>query len=137
VGDRPPEPPRGYPGPSLWLGLTLGREASRARIAARAAEQFAAGLVEEAVGLRARFGVHPRAFSAFGYYEALAVADGELELAAAIERDVARTNAYARRQVTWFRAEPGVTWLDGGGDPDPLPPALERVERFLDAARVS
>src|SRR3989304_3298691 len=48
-------------------------------------------LGEGAGALRGRFGVHPRAFSAFGYFEALAVADGEIEAATAIERDAGRT----------------------------------------------
>ena len=64
------EPPRGYPGPMTWLGLHVGAEIGRQRILDRAADQFASGLVEEAVALRARFGTPPRAFSAFGYFEA-------------------------------------------------------------------
>ena len=135
VGDRLPEPPRGYPGPVLWLGLRLARDESRRRIAERAAAQFDAGLVEEAVELRRRFGVHPRAFSAFGYFEALALADGRLGRAQAVAADEARTNAYARRQATWFRAEREIRWLEGDGDP--LPVACELVGRFLDRAPVS
>jgi tRNA dimethylallyltransferase len=112
VGDRLPEAPRGYPARSRWVGLRLPRAEQDARIERRAADQFAAGLVDEAVGLRARYGVHPRSFSAFGYFEALAVADGAIDLATAIARDVGRTRAYARRQATWFRSEPGIGWLD-------------------------
>jgi tRNA dimethylallyltransferase len=133
VGDRPPGRPRGYPGASRWLGLAITRSESQGRIAERAETQFAAGLVEEATALRARFGVHPRAFSAFGYYEALDLADGRLSRAEAIAGDVRRTNAYARRQLTWFRAEPGIRWLGGGGeDPDPLPAALDEVHAMLE-----
>lgn len=133
VGDRPPDRPRGYPGTSGWLGLGLSRSESQRRIAERAETQFAAGLVEEATTLRARFGVHRRAFSAFGYYEALDLADGRLSRAEAIAGDVRRTNAYARRQLTWFRAEPGIRWLAGGGeDPDPLPAALDEVHSLLE-----
>lgn len=132
VGDRLPEPPRGYPAPSLWIGLRLPRDEQDRRIAARAAAQFAAGLVEEAVALRERFGVHPRAFSAFGYFEALAVADGEIEVSTAIERDAGRTRLYARRQASWFRTEPGIRWL--GADADPRPVALELVRPWLDGS---
>ena len=85
-------------------------------------------MVEEAVGLRSRYGVHPRAFSAFGYFEALALADGEIDLATAIARDAGRTRAYARRQATWFRAEPGIGWLDPS---DPLGAAIEVGRRLL------
>jgi tRNA dimethylallyltransferase len=135
VGDRPPEPPRGYPGPSYWIGLRLGREEQDRRIVARAGAQFAAGLVGEAVTLRERFGVHPRAFSAFGYFEALAVADGEIDEATAVARDAARTRGYARRQATWFRSELGIRWL--GAEGDPLPAALEDVRPWLGEARTA
>jgi tRNA dimethylallyltransferase len=135
VGDRPPEPPRGYPGPSYWIGVRLGRDEQDRRIVARAGAQFAAGLVAEAVTLRERFGVHPRAFSAFGYFEALGVADGQIDEATAIARDAGRTRAYARRQATWFRGELGIRWL--GAEGDPLPAALESVRPWLTEARTT
>jgi tRNA dimethylallyltransferase len=128
VGDRLPEPPRGYPAQSTWIGLRVSRDEQDARIERRAADQFAAGLVEEAVGLRARYGIHPRSFSAFGYFEALAVADGEIDVPTAVARDVGRTRAYARRQATWFRSEPGIGWLDAS---DPLAAAIEAGRRLL------
>ncbi len=128
VGDAPPAPPSGYPGPVAWLGLALHPAEDRRRIAARAAAQFAAGLVDEALALRERFGVYPRAFSAFGYLEALDLADGRLTAEQARTRTVERTARYARRQRTWFRGEPGIGWLDAAGDP--LPAALEIARRL-------
>jgi tRNA dimethylallyltransferase len=133
VGDKPPEAPRGYPGPTFWIGLRVDRGEQQRRILGRAADQFEAGLIGEAVGLRERFGVHPRAFSAFGYYEALSVADGEFDEATAVARDAARTRAYARRQTTWFRGELGIRWVDANDDP--LPAALEAVRPWLEGAR--
>ena len=81
-------------------------------IAARAARQFEAGLVDEARSLRERFDPALPAFSAIGYREAWAVLDGELTLAAAIAEDARRNQAFAKRQRTWFRSEPAITWLD-------------------------
>ncbi|MGH2407260.1 MAG: tRNA (adenosine(37)-N6)-dimethylallyltransferase MiaA [Candidatus Limnocylindrales bacterium] len=133
VGDKPPEAPRGYPGPAFWIGLRVDRNEQQRRIEGRAADQFAGGLVAEAVALRERFGVHPRAFSAFGYYEALSVADGEIDEPTAIARDAARTRAYARRQGTWFRSELGIRWVDANDDP--LAAALEAVRPWLERAR--
>ena len=130
VGDVLPLPPQGYPGPMTWLGLHVGADVCRQRIADRAADQFAAGLIEEAVGLRECFGTPPRAFSAFGYFEALDVADGRLDRESAIAGTVARTLAYARRQRTWFRGERGVGWLPAGEDP--LPTALGVARRLRD-----
>jgi tRNA dimethylallyltransferase len=81
-------------------------------IAARARAQFATGLIEEAAALRQRYDTNLRAFSAFGYHEAFGVLDGSITLDQAIDRDVTRTNQFARRQRTWFRAEPDINWLD-------------------------
>ena len=55
--------------------------------------------------------------------------DGELTREAAIELDAKRNVAFAKRQRTWFRSEPGIEWLDATGDP--LPQAVEVVRRIL------
>jgi tRNA dimethylallyltransferase len=86
------------------------------RIADRARAQFAAGLMDEARSLRERFDPGLPAFSAIGYREAWAVLDGRLGREAAIDLDAQRTTAFARRQATWFRAEPGIDWLPPGSD---------------------
>jgi tRNA dimethylallyltransferase len=129
AGDVPRPAPRGYRGRSLWIGLRLEGSTHRQRIEARAREQFDAGLVEEAGRLRERFDPRLPAFSAIGYREAWAVLDGELEREAAIALDAARNVAFARRQGTWFRAEPGVAWLEAGRDP--MDEACLLVEAFL------
>ena len=122
-GDAPRPRPRGYPGPSVWIGLGLERAEHDRRIATRARAQFDAGLVEEAVALRKRFDPALAAFSAIGYQEAWALANGTLTRDEAIETDARRNIAFAKRQRTWFRAEPDVTWLDAT-DADPFEPAL-------------
>jgi tRNA dimethylallyltransferase len=111
-GDGPRPRPRGYPGPATWIGLDVERDEHARRIAERARSQFDAGLVDEAVGLRKRFDPDLPAFSAIGYREAWAVADGAATLDEAIQTDARRNVAFAKRQRTWFRAEPDVTWLD-------------------------
>jgi tRNA dimethylallyltransferase len=115
-GDAPPPPPLGYAGPVEWLGLRLAPETHRAWIARRAREQFEAGLIEEARTLRERFDTALPAFSAIGYREAWAVLDGTLTRDAAIELDATRNLQFAKRQATWFRAEPGIEWLDAARD---------------------
>jgi tRNA dimethylallyltransferase len=116
-GDIPPPAPRGYGGPVAWLGLDVDRDTHRGWITKRAHAQFAAGLVGEARALRERFDPGLRAFSAVGYREAWAVIDGRLSLEAAIDEDIRRNVAFARRQRTWFRSEPGIAWLDATADP--------------------
>jgi tRNA dimethylallyltransferase len=116
VGDADPPPARGYPAPVAWIGLDTDRERHRSWIESRARAQFDAGLVEEARALRERFDPALPAFSAIGYREAWDVIDGHATLDEAIERDIARNVAFARRQRTWFRAEPDITWLDAAAD---------------------
>ncbi|HEX5590288.1 MAG TPA: tRNA (adenosine(37)-N6)-dimethylallyltransferase MiaA [Candidatus Limnocylindrales bacterium] len=112
VGDRPLPPPLGYDGPVAWLGLDVPRPLHDRWIADRARAQFDAGLVEEARALRTRFDPSLPAFSAIGYAESWALLDGEIDRETAIERDAARNVAFAKRQRTWFRREPGIEWLD-------------------------
>lgn len=110
--DRELPPPRGYDGPVAWLGLSVDRPAHLVRIAQRARAQFDAGLIEESRALRERFDPGLPAFSAIGYREAWAVLDGRLDRDAAIAEDARRNAAFAKRQRTWFRTEPDISWLD-------------------------
>ena len=125
-GDGPRPRPRGYDGPVAWIGLDLARDEHARRIAARARAQFEEGLVDEAVGLRQRFDPSLPAFSAIGYREAWAVADGSMDRDEAVEVDARRNVAFAKRQRTWFRAEPDITWLDVTSD-NPYEHALSVV----------
>ncbi|HEV8489180.1 MAG TPA: tRNA (adenosine(37)-N6)-dimethylallyltransferase MiaA [Candidatus Limnocylindrales bacterium] len=116
-GDAPRPEPRGYDAPVAWLGLTIDPSTHRRWIAGRARAQFDAGLVEEARALRERYDPNVPAFSAIGYREAWAVLDGTLTRDEAIAEDARRNVAFAKRQGTWFRAEPGIEWLDAAGSP--------------------
>ena len=125
-GDAGPPAPLGYDGPSTWIGLRVDPPIHARWIAERARAQFESGLIEEARNLRERFDPGLPAFSAIGYREAWAVLDGELTREAAIELDAKRNVAFAKRQRTWFRSEPGVQWLDGANDPLPAATAIAR-----------
>lgn len=117
---------RGYDGEVAWIGLDVARDEHDRRIATRARAQFDAGLIDEAVALRERFDPALSAFSAIGYQEAWAVVDGEITLEQAIEQDARRNVAFAKRQRTWFRAEPDIAWLDAT-EADPFDRALALV----------
>ena len=113
----------------LKIGLFPPREALYARIQTRTGRMFAAGLVAEVEDLLAR-GVPAgvKAFEALGYRQALQVVRGELSLAQAIEDTALRTRQYAKRQMTWFRREPGIRIYTGfGDDPEILREVLAAV----------
>jgi len=130
-GDAPPPRPRGYDGPVAWIGLTLDRATHRAWIATRARAQFDAGLIDEAKALRERYDPALPAFSAIGYREAWSVLDARRSRDEAIEEDARRNAAFAKRQGTWFRAEPDVEWLDAAGSPEET--ALATARRLLES----
>lgn len=111
-GDGPLPKEVGYAGPVRELGLGLDPVIHLGWISARARAQFEAGLLDEAAALRERFDPALPAFSAIGYREAWAVIDGSLNLEQAIAEDARRNVAFVKRQRTWFRAEPGIEWLD-------------------------
>ncbi len=114
TGSASPPQPEGYPAPVTWLGLSLDPPAHRRRIRARIDDHFDSGLLDEAARLRARYPEDLSAFSAMGYREAFDVLAGRCTLGQAMARDANRTWAYARRQRTWFRSEPGIHWLEAG-----------------------
>jgi len=111
------------------LGLNPPREALNDRINRRVTRMFEEGLVEEIRGLL-RKGIPPGAkpFEAIGYRHVLAELDScnsWEETIRIIQRD---TRRYAKRQMTWFRNQPDVTWLDGTGDSDEI---KNKVHEFL------
>ena len=98
-------------------GLRLPPDELRARIARRARQMFAHGLVDEVRGLRAKFpALSETARHAIGYEEAGQVLDGVLSEEEAIHRTALRTGQYAKRQMTWFRHQADVAWIDVAPD---------------------
>jgi tRNA dimethylallyltransferase len=74
---------------------------------------FSGGLPDEVQGLwTAGFSPELRPLRSIGYRQATALLQGRATLAAAIEDTYVATRRYAKRQRTWFRAEPGLRWLD-------------------------
>jgi len=113
----------------LRIGLNPPRKALYGRLNRRAAAMFTDGLVEETRGLLERYGP-VKALDSLGYRQALAVLAGKLHVQAAMEAAQQGHRNYAKRQLTWFRREPEVHWLDGFGDDDAIRLAVfELVER--------
>ena len=99
----------------LRLGLNPDRTLLYERINARALAMFSAGLVEETRGLLAKY---PKswALSSLGYRQALQFIRGEVDLEKAIAAAQQAHRNYAKRQMTWFRREPEVEWVEGFGN---------------------
>ena len=99
------------------FALNPPREELYARINARTEQHFANGLVDEVRRLlSAGVPANSNALGAHGYRRVLEFLRGERALESAIEQTKRDVRHYAKRQVTWFRREPGVEWIDGFGD---------------------
>ena len=109
------DPLRGFR--PIKLGLNPKRELLNQRLDARAVRMFNAGLIEEVRDILSS-GVSPHAkpFESLGYQQALKVLDASLTMGQAVQSTQLETRQYAKRQVTWFRKELSVHWLDGFGD---------------------
>ncbi len=106
-------PTREYHRPAVQIGLAVDREQLRTRLADRVHHMVAAGLLEEvrrldAAGLR-EGRTAPRAL---GYAQFLRVLDGTSTVSLAADETIVATRQFARRQLTWFRADPRISWVD-------------------------
>lgn len=99
--------------PTLHIGLLVERETLYRRINDRVDAMFAAGLLDEVRALVERgFANTLTARQAIGYKEMLDVLDGTCTLAEASERIKQATRRYAKRQMTWFKADKRIHWID-------------------------
>jgi tRNA dimethylallyltransferase len=127
------------------IGLAPPRPALYARIDTRVNEMLAAGWLDEVRALvsselrdKAREnvrGIAPdsKPFQFIGYSDLRAHLEGRIPLAAAVANIQQSTRRFAKRQLTWFRREPDVHWLNSFGDaPETTAAALDLI-----AARAS
>lgn len=106
-------PMREYVRPTVQIGLEVDRDVLRARLAQRVHGMVENGLLEEIRRLESR-GLRQgkTASRALGYAQFLKVLDGVSDVAEAAEETIVATRQFARRQLTWFRADPRIAWLD-------------------------
>jgi tRNA dimethylallyltransferase len=100
----------------LRLGLNPEREALYDRINHRAEQMFGAGLIDETRRLLEKYGDSAWPLRSLGYKQAVQVLRREIDLASAIAAAQQGHRNYAKRQMTWFRREPEVHWIEGFGD---------------------
>ena len=99
----------------LRIGLNPDREALYARINDRAVKMFDEGLIAETEALLAKYGTAARPLSSLGYKQVVQFLRGELDRDSTLRAAQQAHRNYAKRQMTWFRREPEVVWVDGFG----------------------
>jgi tRNA dimethylallyltransferase len=114
--------------PAIQIGLTVPRPELDRRIAERVGRMWRGGFSDEVRRLEGEGRRDGRTASrALGYAQMLRVLAGEWTPEQAQEETVRATRRFARRQESWFRRDPRVTWLDAS-QADRLPGrALELV----------
>lgn len=102
--------------PAVFIALDFPREELYSRIDARVDAMLEAGLLQEVASLlEAGFRDALTAAQAIGYKELVPVIEGARPLDEAVEEIKRSSRRYAKRQLTWFRADPRIHWLPASG----------------------
>jgi tRNA dimethylallyltransferase len=95
------------------IGLTLDRKKLYERIEQRVEKMIKEGFLDEVKGLKERgYSSELKAFKTVGYQELLSYLEGKIDFPEAVERIKLNTRHYAKRQLTWFRKDKEIKWLD-------------------------
>ena len=116
----------------LKLGLDVSREVLYQRIDQRVEEMLQRGFIDEVRGLLESFPRECHAFRAIGYRQIAEYLEGKLTLQQAVEATKRESRRFAKRQLTWFRSDKSIVWLNGQLDIDDLrKQSAELVKEFL------
>ncbi len=97
----------------LFFGLTMPRDTLYERLEQRVHAQLEAGLLEEVRRLyEAGYGPELPAMKGITYRQLFGYLRGDYDFQTAIDLMVRDNRRYAKRQYTWFKADPRITWLD-------------------------
>ena len=119
----------------LKLGIEWPRELLYRRIEERVERMFETGFVEEVRELLRQFPEGSHAFKAIGYRQIIDYLRGDKTLAQAVEETKLESRRYAKRQLTWFRADGEIVWLNAArADEDLLGEARRKVLEFTGEA---
>jgi tRNA dimethylallyltransferase len=113
------------------IGIERERKELYQRIEKRVDGMIEHGLVEEVKGILKK-GYHPelKPLQSLGYRQVIACLNGAFDLDEAIRLIKRDTKRYAKRQLTWFKADPEVEWFT-------LPQDVERIEKRIQDALVN
>jgi tRNA dimethylallyltransferase len=113
---------------ALQIGIRVPREQLYRRIDARVDQQIAGGLIDEVKMLSEKYDWKLPSMSGIGYKQLGGYLRGEAGLEEAVEMIKRDTRHYAKRQITWFKRDERIKWLDYGKLPAP---AHALVKKFL------
>ena len=115
--------------PFIAFGLTMPRALLYRRIEQRVDVMLANGLIAEVESLLAAgYAPDSVALQSFGYRELIAYLDGDCTYMEAISQLKQNTRRFAKRQLTWFRKDTRIEWLDRSSTPDIVASLLENIE---------
>lgn len=114
----------------LKIGLSLPKEELFRRIEERIEEMLQKGWIEEVKNLLAQ-GLSPniKPFQAIGYRQIIRYLSGQIDFPEMVRLIIRETRAYAKRQITWFKADPEINWYYASSES--WPQIERRVEEFL------
>ncbi len=115
---------------SLQIGISVERAELYERIERRVERMLADGLLDEVRGLlSAGFARELKALRSIGYKESIAHVLGEIPLEEAVRLIKRDTRHYAKRQLTWFKADPNILWFEY---PEKFDTILQHVIEFYE-----
>jgi len=97
----------------LQIGIKTDREELCRKIDRRIDKMIKSGLIKETQDLIRKYSCKLPAMTGIGYKEIGQYLSGELPLLEAVQRIKFRTHQYARRQMTWFKRDERINWIDG------------------------
>ncbi len=118
------------------FGLTQDRDELYERIEARVDQMMAAGLLDEVRSLSEHSRDLP-AMNCLGYKELLSFLDGEYDLEEAVRLIKRNTRRFAKRQLTWFRGDDRIRWINLSTRPAPEDTIIEELERQIQYEEVN
>ena len=114
--------------PFIAFCLTMPRAMLYQRIEQRVDVMLANGLIAEVESLLAAgYARDTVALRSFGYKELIAYLDGKCTYLEAVEQLKQNTRRFAKRQLTWFRKDTRIEWIDRSAIPDIVAYLLEKI----------
>ncbi|HBY79781.1 MAG TPA: tRNA (adenosine(37)-N6)-dimethylallyltransferase MiaA, partial [Cyanobacteria bacterium UBA11148] len=129
ISEQQGENPPSYP--ILQIGLDCDSTHLSQRIQQRTEQMLADGLVAEVEKLGQNYGWELPLLDTLGYREIKYYLTGKVSLSEAKELTILHTRQFAKRQRTWFRADPTIEWFDADCS-DLVEKVWQRVEEFIE-----